>query len=119
MPPVLFDNVKNTMRIAQEEIFGPVLSVISFKTDDEALQLANDVDYGLAATAWTQDLSRARRLSRDLEAGSIDLRATTTPATEPLGLSAEPFGASGFGVVGGIRGLDPYTRLKAVQIITD
>ena len=119
MQPVVFDNVKNTLRIAQEEIFGPVLSVISFKTDDEAIQLANDVDYGLAATAWTQDLSRTRRLARNLEAGSVEIRATTTAATDPAGLSGEPFGASGFGVVGGLRGLDPYTRLKAVQIITD
>ena len=93
--------------------------MISFKTDDEALQLANDVDYGLAATAWTQDLNRARRLVRDLEAGNVEIRSTTTAVVEPLGLSGEPFGASGFGVVGGLRGLDPYTRLKAVQIITD
>ena len=119
MQPALFDNVKNTMRIAQEEIFGPILSVITFKSDDEAIQLANGVNYGLAATAWTQDLNRARRLARDLEAGSVDIRSTTTPAAEPSGLSGEPFGASGFGVIGGLRGLDPYTRLKAVQIITD
>ena len=119
MQPAVFDNAKNTMRIAQEEIFGPILSVISFKTDDEAIQLANDVNYGLAATAWTQDLSRARRLARDLEAGSVEIRATTAPATAPSGLSEEPFGASGFGVLGGLRGLDPYLRLKAIQIITD
>lgn len=119
MQPVLFDNVKNTMRIAQEEIFGPILSVISFNSDDEALQLANDVNYGLAATAWTKDLSRGRRLARDLKAGYIDIRATTTPAAEPLGLSGEPFGNSGFGALGGLRGLDPYTCFKAVQFITD
>jgi len=117
--PALFDNVKNTMRIAQEEIFGPILSVISFKTDDRAIQFANDVNYGLAATAWTQNLSRARRLARDLEVGSVEIRATTASATHPAGLSEEPFGASGFGVLGGIRGLDPYSRLKAVQFITD
>ena len=119
MQPAVFDNVKNTMRIAQEEIFGPVLSVISFKTDDEAIQLANDVDYGLAATTWTQDLSRTRRLVRDLNAGSVDIFATTASTASSSGLSGEPFGVSGFGVVGGLRGLDPYTRLKAVQIITD
>lgn len=117
--PAVFNNAKNTMRVAQEEIFGPVLSVLSFKTEKEAIQIANDVNYGLAATVWTQDLGRARRLSRDLEIGSIEIRATTTPTAEPSGLSGEPFGASGFGVVGGLRGLDPYTRLKAVQIITD
>ena len=67
--PVLFDNTQNTMRIAQEEIFGPILSVISFRTDEEALRLANGVSYGLAATAWTKDLGRARRFARDLDAG--------------------------------------------------
>jgi acyl-CoA reductase-like NAD-dependent aldehyde dehydrogenase len=119
LQPVVFDNAHNNMRIAQEEIFGPVLSVISFKTDDAAIQLANDVNYGLAATAWTQDLGRARRLSRDMEVGSVEIRATSTPAADPLGLSGEPFGASGFGVVGGLRGLDSYTRFKAVQFVTD
>jgi len=118
MQPTVFNNAKNTMRIAQEEIFGPVLSVISFKTEKEAIQLANAVNYGLAATAWTQDLSRARRLARDLNTGNIEIRATTTEAAEPLGLSGEPFGASGFGVVGGLRGLEPFTRRKAVQFIT-
>jgi len=77
------------------------------------------VDYGLAATTWTQDLSRTRRLVRDLNAGSVDIFATTASTASSSGLSGEPFGVSGFGVVGGLRGLDPYTRLKAVQIITD
>ena len=116
--PCIFDCAKNSMRIAQEEIFGPVLSVISFNTDNEAVELANDVNSGLAATAWTKDLGRARSLARDLEVGSVEIRTTTEPAAALLGLSEEPFGASGFGVVGGLRGLDPYTRLKAVRIIT-
>ncbi len=119
MQPALFDQVDNRMRLAQEEIFGPVLSVISFNTEEEAIQLANGTPYGLAATAWTQDLGRARRLSRDLHAGYIDICASTKPATPTAALSGEPFGESGFGVLGGKRGLDPYTRLKAVQLITD
>ena len=119
IPPVLFDHVKNNMRIAQEEIFGPVLSVISFKTDEEAIQLANAVSYGLAATAWTKDLGRARRLARDLEAGEISICATTTPGCSGAGLSVEPFGASGHGIVGGRRGLEAYQRVKGVQIVTD
>ena len=117
--PSVFDNAKNNHRISQEEIFGPVLSVVRFKTDDEALQLANGVNYGLAASVWTKDLNRARRFARDLEAGEISVCATTTPAAQPFGLSVEPFGQSGHGVLGGRRGLEPYQRTKAVQIITD
>ncbi len=117
--PVLFDNTQITARIAQEEIFGPLLSVISFKTDDEAIQLANAVDYGLAATAWTKDLGRARRLGRDLNAGDVNICATTTPAAPTAALTMEPFGQSGHGVLGGRRGLEPYQRTKAIQIITD
>ena len=119
MQPVIFDNVDNRMRIAQEEIFGPVLSLISFETDDEAIHLANDVGYGLSATAWTRDLSRVRRLARELDVGSVDIRSTTTPAADPSGLSREPHGTSGFGIVGGLQGLRQYTRLKGIQIITD
>ena len=119
LQPTIFDNANNTMRICQEEIFGPILSVISFKTDDEAIHLANDVNYGLAATAWTRDLGLSRRLARDLEVGSLEIRAATGGGATPNALTEEPFGASGHGAVGGRRGLEPYMRLKAVQIITD
>ena len=117
--PALFDNTKNTMCIAQEEIFGPILSVISFKTDEDALQLANGVNYGLAATVWTKNLGRARRFARDLNAGYITISATTAPVISPNSLSTEPFGESGHGILGGRRGLEAYQRTKAVQIITD
>ncbi len=119
MQPVIFDNAHNRMRIAQEEIFGPALSVITFKTDEQAVQLANDVNYGLAAAAWTKDLTRARRLARDLDSGFVEIRASAVSAGSDTPLSTEPFANSGYGVVGGIRGLDPYTQFKAVQIVTD
>lgn len=119
MQPILVDNVDNNMRIAQEEIFGPILSVITFRNDEEAIRLANDVRYGLAAAAWTKDIGRARRMARDLQSGEISILSTTRPAAASFALSGEPFGASGHGVLGGRRGLDAYTRFKSMQYITE
>ena len=116
----LLDGVDSQSPLAQEEIFGPILSVISFKTEAEAIQLANGVSYGLAANVWTKDLGRARRLSRDLEAGEITISATTAPTNSIWSaLSVEPFGESGHGVLAGRRGLEAYQRTKAVQIVSD
>lgn len=109
--PTIFDQVDNTMRIAQEEIFGPVLSVITFDTEDEAVALANDITYGLAAAVWTQDIQRATRLSRQLEAGTIWLN--TLHATD----IAVPFGGfkeSGLGLEYGMEAIETYMRLKTV-----
>jgi len=69
--PTIFDGVHNKMRIAQEEVFGPVLAVIPFDDDEEAIAIANDVAYGLAAGVWTQDIRRALRMAERLQAGTV------------------------------------------------
>src|SRR4029079_15492865 len=69
----IFDQVKNTMKIAREEIFGPVLSVLSFKDEAEAIKIANDTHYGLAASLWTNDLNKAHKLARALRAGTVSV----------------------------------------------
>src|SRR3546814_13276854 len=69
--PTIFDGVSNAMKIAQEEIFGPVLSVIAFDTAEEAIQIANDTPYGLAAAVWTKDISKAHLTAKALRAGSV------------------------------------------------
>src|SRR5690606_29102457 len=69
--PTLFDGVDNAMTIAREEIFGPVLSVITFDSAEEAVRIANDTPYGLAAAVWTSNLSRAHRVAKALRAGSV------------------------------------------------
>jgi len=81
MAPTIFADVNNDMRIAREEIFGPVLSVIKFSTEEEAVRIANDSDYGLGAAVWTKDISRALRVGRELQAGTVWVNdyLTSTP----------------------------------------
>ena len=109
--PTVFDGVDNTMRIAQEEIFGPVLSVIEFSTEAEAIEIANDVDYGLVAGVHTQDIGRAHRFARDVRAGQIYINEWFAGGEET------PFGGfkqSGFGREKGLAAIDSYTQVKNV-----
>ena len=101
------------MRIFQEEIFGPVLAVTKAKDFDEALDLANATEYGLAAYAFTRDLSRMWRLAESLEAGTIGIN-DTVPATSQC-----PFGGckqSGWGRELGIEGMDAFLETKHISL---
>ena len=111
--PTIFDNVTNSMTIAREEIFGPVLSVITFEDFDKALAEANDSLYGLSAGIWTRDIKKAHRAARLLHAGTVWIN------TYNLYDAASPYGgtkASGFGRESGMAGLDFYTQTKSVWV---
>ncbi|AIC19366.1 aldehyde dehydrogenase [Pseudomonas chlororaphis] len=111
--PTIFDGVTNAMTIAREEIFGPVLSVISFDTEDEALTIANDSIFGLAAGVWTSNLSRAHRFARGLRAGSVWVNQYDGgDMTAPFG----GFKQSGNGRDKSLHAFDKYTELKATWI---
>ncbi|MGA0099670.1 MAG: aldehyde dehydrogenase family protein [Steroidobacteraceae bacterium] len=114
--PTIFDRVPLASSIAREEIFGPVLCIFGFDEDDEALALANDGHYGLAATVWTRDLERAHLFTSRLRAGKVKIMGSPHP-TMGVGVAheSEPNGQSGFGVEGGLAGLHTYTRLQAVE----
>lgn len=115
--PVIFDEVSLGHRIAQEEIFGPVLSVLTFRDDEEAVRIANSTIYGLSAILWTKDLGRAHRVSQSIDAGWIVVNATASPAGGPGPgiLSIGGHKQSGIGVEGGVDGLKAYTRESAIQ----
>ncbi|WP_097302866.1 aldehyde dehydrogenase [Pseudomonas chlororaphis] len=111
--PTIFDGVTNAMTIAREEIFGPVLSVISFDTEEEALTIANDSIFGLAAGVWTSNLSRAHRFARGLRAGSVWVNQYDGgDMTAPFG----GFKQSGNGRDKSLHAFDKYTELKATWI---
>ena len=110
--PTLFTDVSNDMTIAREEIFGPVLAVIPFTDEEEAVRIANDTEYGLSATVWTADLKRGLRLTRALRAGTVGVNGYQVEPNAPFG----GFRQSGLGREGGRAAVESYTELKTVLL---
>lgn len=116
MEPTLLVDVKNDMIIAQEEIFGPVLVVIPFETEEEVVAMANDSKYGLAGACWTMDINRALRIANEVETGLFWINEYhLTPSGTPFGGIKE----SGNGRENHKMALDAYSRLKTIYISTD
>lgn len=114
--PTIFTNVRPDMKIAQEEIFGPVLSVIPFHSEDEAARIANATIYGLTATVWTSNLAVGHRMAEAIDAGAIFINASAVfHEGAGLSFSAEPWKMSGFGAEFGTNGIEGYTKMKAIM----
>ena len=114
--PTLFDGVSNGMKIAREEIFGPVMSVIRFKTEAEAVQLANNSSYGLQASVWSDNINRAHRVARALRAGTVHVNSyDEDDLTVPFG----GYKQSGNGRDKSLHAFDKYTELKTTWVRID
>jgi len=112
--PTIFKNVKNNMKIAKEEIFGPVLTTLTFSTFEEAISIANDTEYGLAAGVWTNDINKAIKASREIRAGTVYVNnyEEGVDSTIPLG----GYKQSGIGRDNGYQALENYLQVKSTWI---
>src|SRR5690606_1681705 len=111
--PTLLLNAKNHMRVVQEEIFGPVMAVLTFQDEEDVIELANDVKYGLAAYVWTNDVKRGHRIAQKMEAGMVWLNSQNV---RDLRI---PFGGSkysGIGREGGHYAFDFYTETQVIHV---
>ena len=111
--PTIFADVRNDMKVASEEIFGPVLSILPFDDEDEAVQIANDTEYGLASGVWSQDINRCLRMMRAIRSGVVWVNTYRVAAPQA------PFGGmknSGFGRLRGQAGIEEFTQIKNVFI---
>ena len=114
--PCTIVEASNDDRVAQEEVFGPVVAVIPFEDEADAIRIANDTPFGLSGSIWTRDVGRALRVTRALETGVLSVNANTSVRVQ------SPFGGfkqSGFGRELGLEALDGYSELKSVFISTE
>jgi aldehyde dehydrogenase (NAD+) len=109
--PTLFAEVDNSMRIAQEEIFGPVLCVIPFENTDDAIRIANDSIYGLSGAVYADDLDLAARIAHEVRTGQMWVNTWGMCITQPFG----GFKQSGLGREGGIEGMTAYLEPKLIE----
>jgi len=110
--PTVFGKVKNSMTIAQEEIFGPVLAIIPYRDEEEAVRIANDTVYGLAGAVWSKDEARAQRVARRIRAGQVDVNGGAFNMNAPFG----GFKQSGHGREAGVYGLEEFLEYKSLQL---
>jgi betaine-aldehyde dehydrogenase len=110
--PTVFGKVKNSMTIAQEEIFGPVLSIIPYQDEEDAIRIANDTPYGLAGAVWSKDEARAQRVARRIRAGQVDVNGGAFNMNAPFG----GFKQSGHGREAGVYGLEEFLEYKSLQL---
>lgn len=110
--PTVFGKVTNDMTIAQEEIFGPVLAILSYRDEEEAIRIANDSPYGLAAAVWSRDDAHAQRVARRIRAGQVDVNGADFNANAPFG----GFKQSGHGREAGVYGLEEFLEYKSLQL---